>query len=84
MAFETAPGGASADSVELWIPKLRRGSFFPEFLELRRTAEQALTAMIQEFRIKGLSTRLEGDLVKAMGVSGISKSQVSRLCAELD
>src|SRR3982751_3641482 len=65
-------------------PKLRKGSSFPAFLEPRRTAEKALTAVIQEAYIHGISTRAVDDLVKAMGASGISKSQVSRLCAEID
>jgi len=73
-----------AGAVELKIPKLRQGSYFPEFLEPRRTAEKALTAVIQEAYIKGISTRSVDDLVKAMGMSGVSKSQVSRLCGELD
>ena len=73
-----------AGSVELKIPKLRQGSYFPEFLEPRRTAEKALTAVIQEAYVQGISTRSVDDLVKAMGMSGVSKSQVSRLCGELD
>jgi putative transposase len=73
-----------AGSVELRIPKLRQGSYFPEFLEPRRTAEKALTAVIQEAYIHGISTRSVDDLVKALGMSGVSKSQVSRLCGELD
>jgi transposase-like protein len=73
-----------AGSVELRIPKLRRGSYFPGFLEPRRMAEKALTAVIQEACIHGVSTRSVDDLVKALGMSGISKSQVSRLCAEID
>ena len=73
-----------AGSVELKIPKLRQGSCFPEFLEPRRTAEKALTAVIQEAYVQGISTRSVDDLVKALGMSGVSKSQVSRLCAELD
>ena len=73
-----------AGSVELRIPKLRRGSYFPGFLEPRRMAEKALTAVIQEAYIHGVSTRSVDDLVKALGMSGISKSQVSRLCAEID
>ena len=73
-----------AGTVELRIPKLRRGSYFPSFLEPRRTAEKALTAVIQEAYIHGVSTRAVDDLVQAMGASGVSKSQVSRLCAELD
>src|SRR6476469_501237 len=73
-----------AGSVELRIPKLRKGSYFPFFLEPRRLAEKALTAVIQEAYIQGISTRSVDDLVKAMGGSGISKSQVSRLCEEID
>src|SRR5690242_6422632 len=73
-----------AGSVELKIPKLRQGSYFPEFLEPRRTAEKALTAVIQEAYVQGISTRSVDDLVKSLGMSGVSKSQVSRLCGELD
>ena len=73
-----------AGTVELRIPKLRKGSYFPGFLEPRRLAEKALTAVIQEAYIQGISTRSVDDLVKAMGMSGISKSQVSRLCQEID
>jgi len=70
--------------IDLAIPKLRKGSYLPSFLEPRRTAEKALTAAIQEAYVHGVSTRAVDDLVKAMGASGISKSQVSRLCAEID
>ena len=73
-----------AGTVELRIPKLRKGSYFPFFLEPRRLAEKALTAVIQEAYIQGISTRSVDELVKAMGMSGISKSQVSRLCEEID
>ena len=73
-----------AGTVELKIPKLRKGSYFPGFLEPRRMAEKALTAVIQEAYIQGVSTRSVDDLVQAMGMSGISKSQVSRLCGEID
>ena len=73
-----------AGSVDLKIPKLRQGSYFPGFLEPRRTAEKALAAVIQEAYVHGVSTRSVDELVKAMGMSGISKSQVSRLCAEID
>jgi transposase-like protein len=73
-----------AGTVELRIPKLRTGSYFPSFLEPRRMAEKALTAVIQEAYIQGISTRSVDDLVKAMGMSGVSKSQVSRLCEEID
>src|SRR3984885_13466798 len=73
-----------AGTVELRIPKLRKGSDFPAFLEPRRMAEKALTAVIQEAYVQGVSTRSVDDLVQAMGMSGISKSQVSRLCGEID
>ena len=73
-----------AGTVELRIPKLRKGSYFPGFLEPRRMAEKALTAVIQEAYVQGVSTRSVDELVKAMGMSGISKSQVSRLCEEID
>ena len=73
-----------AGTVELRIPKLRKGSYFPGFLEPRRTAEKALTAVIQEAYVHGISTRSVDDLVQAMGCSGVSKSQVSRLCGEID
>ena len=73
-----------AGTVELRIPKLRRGSYFPGFLEPRRMAEKALTAVIQEAYVQGVSTRSVDELVKAMGMTGISKSQVSRLCGEID
>ena len=73
-----------AGTVELRIPRLRRGSYFPGFLEPRRMAEKALTAVIQEAYVHGVSTRAVDDLVKALGMSGVSKSQVSRLCGEID
>ena len=73
-----------AGTVELRIPKLRKGTYFPGFLEPRRIAEKALTAVVQEAYVHGVSTRSVDDLVKAMGMSGISKSQVSRLCEEID
>lgn len=73
-----------AGTVELRIPKLRKGSYFPGFLEPRRMAEKALTAVVQEAYVQGVSTRSVDDLVQAMGMTGISKSQVSRLCGEID
>ena len=73
-----------AGAVERRIPKLRKSSYFPGFLEPRRMAEEALTAVIQEAYVQGVSTRAVDELVKAMGMTGISKSQVSRLCAEID
>jgi putative transposase len=73
-----------AGTVELRIPKIRKGSYFPGFLEPRRMSEKALTAVIQEAYVQGVSTRSVDDLVQAMGMTGISKSQVSRLCGEID
>src|SRR5512145_849429 len=73
-----------AGSVDLKIPKLRKGSYFPGFLEPRRTAERALAAVIQEAYVHGVSTRAVDDLVQAMGMTGISKSEVSRICQEID
>ena len=74
-----------AGALELAIPKLRTGSYFPDWLlEPRRRAERALVAVIQEAYVKGVSTRKVDDLVRAMGASGISKSEVSRLVGELD
>jgi len=71
-------------SLNLKIPKLRQGSYFPPFLEARKTTEKALAAVIQEAWIGGVSTRRVDELVQAMGLSGISKSQVSRLCKDID
>src|ERR1700690_688565 len=73
-----------AGTVELRIPKLRKGSYFPSFLEPRRMAEKAIAAVVQEAYVQGVSTRSVDELVQAMGMDGISKSQVSRLCEELD
>ena len=73
-----------AGDVDLKIPRLRQGSYFPGFLEPRRTAEKAMAAVIQEAYIQGVSTRSVDELVKAMGMTGISKSQVSRLAGEID
>src|SRR6187549_2461235 len=75
----------TAGDLELRIPKLRAGSFFPSLLERRRRVDQALFAVIMEAYLHGVSTRKVDDLVQALGVaSGISKSEVSRICAELD
>ena len=82
--YRDRPWETRAGTVELRIPKLRKGSYFPAFLEPRRMAEKALTAVIQEAYVQGISTRSVDDLVKAMGMSGVSKSQVSRLCEEID
>ncbi|WP_037278329.1 IS256 family transposase [Rubellimicrobium mesophilum] len=70
--------------LNLRIPKLRTGSYFPPFLEARKTTEKALVSVIQEAWVAGVSTRKVDDLVQAMGLSGISKSQVSKLCKEID
>ncbi|SNT42207.1 Transposase, Mutator family [Tropicimonas sediminicola] len=71
-------------ALNLRVPKLRQGSYFPGFLEPRRTSEKALVAVIQEAWIGGVSTRREDELVQAMGLSGISKSTVSKLCKDID
>ena len=71
-----------AGNVELRIPRLRSGSCFPSFPEPRRAVEKALTAVIQEACVHGVSTRAMDDLVQVMGGTGVSKSQVSRLCED--
>ena len=71
-------------TIDLRIPKLRKGSYFPGFLEPRPTAEKALAAVIQEAYVQGVSTRSVDELIKAMGMAGISKIRVLRLCAEID
>ena len=71
-------------TLELQVPRVRDGSFFPSLLEPRRRAERALVGVVQEAYVQGVSTRRVDDLVQALGMQGISKSQVSRLCAELD
>lgn len=78
-AFDTRLG-----TLNLRIPKLRQGSYFPPFLEARKTSEKALIAVIQEAWIGGVSTRRVEELVQAMGLSGISKSTVSKLCRDID
>jgi len=77
----TTPAG----DLELRVPKLRAGSFFPSLLERRRRVDQALFAVVMEAYLHGVSTRKVDDLVKALGAdTGISKSEVSRICADLD
>jgi len=71
-------------TLELAIPKLRKGAYFPSFLEPRRRAEQAFVSIIQEAYVHGVSTRKVEDLVQAMGVESLSKSEVSRICQGLD
>ena len=71
-------------SLDLQIPKLRQGSYFPALLEPRRRSERALLAVIQQAYVEGVSTRRVEDLVRSLGCDGISKSQVSRICTDLD
>jgi putative transposase len=73
-----------AGTVELQIPKLRQGSYFPSLLEPRRRAERALAAVVAQCYVEGVSTRRVDDIARQLGLDGISKSQVSRVCAELD
>jgi transposase-like protein len=72
-----------AGDIPLRIPKLRQGSYFPSLLEPRRRAEQALLAVVQQAYIEGVSTRKVDDLLQALGLTGIDKSQVSRICKDL-
>ena len=71
-------------TIQLKIPKLRKGSYFPSFLEPRRRAERALLSVVQEAYVQGVSTRKVDRLVRSLGMEGISKSEVSRICQELD
>ena len=71
-------------TIELAVPRVRSGGFLPSILEPRRRAERALTAVVAQCYVEGVSTRRVDDVARAMGIDGISKSQVSRLCAELD
>jgi len=82
--YRERPWDTRVGSIELHVPRVRDGSFFPSLLEPRRRAEKALVAVVQEAYVQGISTRRVDDLVQALGMQGISKSQVSRLCAELD
>jgi putative transposase len=83
--YRQRPWDTRVGSIELNIPKLRRGVYSPEFLlQPRRRAEQALVAVICQAYVSGVSTRRVDDLVKAMGIEGMSKSEVSRLASELD
>jgi Transposase, Mutator family len=75
--------GHRVGSIELAIPRLRAGSYFPSFLEPRRRSEQALVAVVQEAYVNGVSTRKVDRLVEALGLAGVSKDQVSRLCGGL-
>src|SRR5688500_12139564 len=78
------PWDTRVGTVELRVPRVRDGSSFPALLEPRRRAERALAAVVQEAYVQGVSTRRVDDLVKALGLEGVSKSPVSRLCQALD
>lgn len=71
-------------TIDLQVPRVRDGSYFPALLDPRRRAERALVAVVQEAYVHGISTRRVDDLVQALGIAGISKSEVSRLCETLD
>ena len=71
-------------SIDLQLPRLRQGSYFPALLEPRRRSEGALLSVVQQAYVEGVSTRRVDDLVRSLGCEGISKSQVSRICTELD
>lgn len=82
--YRTRTWDTRLGTIELKIPKITRGSYFPSLLEPRRRIEKALYAVVTEAYVKGISTRKVDDLVKALGVDGISKSEVSRICRALD
>jgi putative transposase len=82
--YRARPWDTRVGTVELRIPKVRDGSYYPSLLEPRRRSERALLAVVQQAYIEGVSTRRVDDLVKSLGCEGISKSQVSRMCQELD
>lgn len=82
--YRPRPWDTRVGTLGLRIPKLREGSYFPSLLEPRRRSERALLSVVQQAYVEGVSTRRVDDLVKALGCDGISKSQVSRICQELD
>jgi transposase-like protein len=82
--FRTRTWDTRVGTIELKIPKVTAGSYFPSLLEPRRRAEKALHAVIVEAYVKGVSTRKVDDLVRALGIDGISRSEVSRICKVLD
>ena len=82
--YRPRPWDTRVGTLDLHIPKLREGSYFPTLLEPRRRSERALLAVVQQAYVEGVSTRRVDNLVKALGCEGISKSQVSRICQELD
>jgi putative transposase len=82
--YRTRTWDTRVGTIELAIPKVRPGTYFPSLLQPRRRAEHALLAVVQEAYVHGVSTRKVDELVRVLGVDGISKSEVSRICAELD
>lgn len=82
--YRTRTWDTRVGTIELAIPKVRPGTYFPSLLQPRRRAEHALLAVVQEAYVHGVSTRKVDDLIKALGVDGMSKSEVSRICGELD
>lgn len=82
--YRERPWDTRVGSIELRVPKVREGSYYPSLLDPRKRGERALVAVVQEAYVQGVSTRRVDDLVQALGMNGISKSQVSRLCQELD
>ena len=84
VGYRNRPWDTRVGTMALHIPKLREGSYFPSLLEPRRRSEQALLSVIQQAYVEGVSTRRVDDLIKALGCDGISSSQVSRICEQLD
>src|ERR687886_744086 len=82
--YRERPWDTRGGTIELKVPRVRDGSFCPSLLEPRRRAERVLVSVVQEADVQGISTRRVDDLVQALGMQGNSKSQVSRVCAELD
>jgi len=82
--YRARPWDTRVGTLELRIPKVREGSYYPSLLEPRRRSERALLSVVQQAYVEGVSTRRVDDLVKSLGCEGISKSQVSRICEELD
>ena len=82
--YRTRPWDTRVGTLDLQVPKVREGSYFPSLLEPRRRSERALLAVVQQAYVEGVSTRRVENLVQALGCEGISKSQVSRICCELD
>ena len=82
--YRTRPWDTRVGTLDLQVPKVREGSYFPSLLEPRRRSERALLAVVQQAYVECVSTRRVENLVQALGCEGISKSQVSRICSELD